>query len=962
MADVFISYSRKDGRFTLDLARALEARGKELWVDTDDIGPGAEWRDEIKYGLEACDGFVFVLTPNSLASTECAKELAQAVELGKRIVPILHGEPNGVPVPDELAKWNWIKLRDGDPFELGVAQLIDALEADIEWVRAHTRLGQRAVEWDAHSRNAAYLLRGSDLADAETMLTGAAGKDPQPSALQLTYVAHSRTGARRRQRILLGSVTTALFIAISLAVVALIERSSAISSQHHAFSRQLAADAETQIGIDPELSVLLASKAYDVNPTQESVAVLRQALVNSQIRMRVAPPDGVSSAALTPDGRTLVTVGRTDGVVRRWRYPNAAALGALPGVTVAGAQMSVNPVDGRILVAAGGRAEVFNGTRMQFAVGSGVTAAAWDPTGRYVLTGAGDGHVGIWRGVGGGLVSSTQTVPERIEQVAMSPRNRYFAALTASGLVLLYDLTAKRVRRLALPAGPSEKIRFSPDEGRLLGYGPYGAKLWNTSDGRSLGDLSAYDGPGAAFAPDGTEVVLTGEEAVSLDARTGKLWGQYLGHDGRVTGAAPVSGWGNTLIATAGRDGTIRIWQPINPSSTLAVLRADATGFASLDSAQRSRKLVTVDVDGRTARVWAAPLPPNNTAHGAAPGGLSPDGRLALDFDDTGHLQLIDAPAGRVLRDLPGARGGDGASTGFTGGGRFAYELSDGTLRMWRTADGARLPDASDPRRTAALAVSASDGSRIVLAMRDRSGGGGAVAALSPPDPRVALLTRTRADALAVSSDGSTVAYASGPNIWIVRGSGGTPVATTAPWPVSFLALSADGRRLAAAGASGVTVFSSQTGHPIGHPFPGTGAHVTSLALSADGTRVAAGYDDVRARVWAVDTGDLLLTAKSPNPASTSSVGLVAISPDDTFLLTGAQGAYSDLWDLTSGATLYQFNDIATGWSENAQTLTTGEGTFSCPVCVGGRALRLLAAHSVTRGFTAGERAKYLTQ
>ena len=34
MADVFISYSRRDGRFVRRLAGSIERQGKQVWVDT----------------------------------------------------------------------------------------------------------------------------------------------------------------------------------------------------------------------------------------------------------------------------------------------------------------------------------------------------------------------------------------------------------------------------------------------------------------------------------------------------------------------------------------------------------------------------------------------------------------------------------------------------------------------------------------------------------------------------------------------------------------------------------------------------------------------------------------------------------------------------------------------------------------------------------------------------------------
>ena len=118
--------------------------------------------------MQASDGVIFVLSPDSVRSPECAKELEQALALKKRIVPVLRREP-GVAVPTALADSNWVYLRAGDDFETGLRKLVEALDADIEWVREHTRLGVRAAEWTSHDRNGAYLLRGSDLSQAESL-------------------------------------------------------------------------------------------------------------------------------------------------------------------------------------------------------------------------------------------------------------------------------------------------------------------------------------------------------------------------------------------------------------------------------------------------------------------------------------------------------------------------------------------------------------------------------------------------------------------------------------------------------------------------------------------------------------------------------------------------------------------------------------------------------------------------
>jgi hypothetical protein len=44
---------------------------------------------------------------------------------------------------------------------------VDALDTDLDWVPAHTRLLTRAIEWDNNGRENSFVLRGSDLQRAE---------------------------------------------------------------------------------------------------------------------------------------------------------------------------------------------------------------------------------------------------------------------------------------------------------------------------------------------------------------------------------------------------------------------------------------------------------------------------------------------------------------------------------------------------------------------------------------------------------------------------------------------------------------------------------------------------------------------------------------------------------------------------------------------------------------------------
>ena len=71
MPDVFISYSRCDIDFVRHLFDQLTARDREPWADWQDIPPTADWLAEIHHGIEAANTFLFVISPDSVASEIC---------------------------------------------------------------------------------------------------------------------------------------------------------------------------------------------------------------------------------------------------------------------------------------------------------------------------------------------------------------------------------------------------------------------------------------------------------------------------------------------------------------------------------------------------------------------------------------------------------------------------------------------------------------------------------------------------------------------------------------------------------------------------------------------------------------------------------------------------------------------------------------------------------------------------
>ena len=241
--EVFISYSRKDTDFVRRLDEALKSRGREAWVDWEDIRPTEEWMQAIYAAIEGADTFIFVLTPDSVTSVVCGREIEHAAAHNKRMVPIVARELNAGTAPEALSKLNYIFFRESDDFEKATDTLINALDTDLEWVRGHTRLLTRAIEWESKGKNKSFVLRGDDLRAAERWLAQAStNKEPKPTALQTEYIIASRRAAARRQQITLGAVTLGFVVAIVLAIVAFFARQEAVNQKGKAIAGRSRAD------------------------------------------------------------------------------------------------------------------------------------------------------------------------------------------------------------------------------------------------------------------------------------------------------------------------------------------------------------------------------------------------------------------------------------------------------------------------------------------------------------------------------------------------------------------------------------------------------------------------------------------------------------------------------------------------------------------------------------------------
>lgn len=199
MTDVFISYSRKDKKFVESLYAALNANKRDIWIDWEAIPLTTDWWLEIQAGIEQADTFVFIITPDSIASAVCNQEIDHAVRHNKRIMPIVHREVDMRQVRDALAKHNALFFREEDDFDTAFALLLKALDTDLKHVRMHTRLLVRTLEWEREGRDSSFLLRDRDLEMSERWLEQAADKDPRPTERQIQYITASQQLRQQQQ-------------------------------------------------------------------------------------------------------------------------------------------------------------------------------------------------------------------------------------------------------------------------------------------------------------------------------------------------------------------------------------------------------------------------------------------------------------------------------------------------------------------------------------------------------------------------------------------------------------------------------------------------------------------------------------------------------------------------------------------------------------------------------------------
>lgn len=126
MAQLFISYSRRDLPFVERLAADLKQSGFEVWYDVSRLRGGARWRTEIQKAIKNSQFVVVVLSPDSVESEWVEREFLFSSNLKRKIIPLLY-RPCELPL--NYLNLNYIDVR-GENYQHNFGALLEAIKDD----------------------------------------------------------------------------------------------------------------------------------------------------------------------------------------------------------------------------------------------------------------------------------------------------------------------------------------------------------------------------------------------------------------------------------------------------------------------------------------------------------------------------------------------------------------------------------------------------------------------------------------------------------------------------------------------------------------------------------------------------------------------------------------------------------------------------------------------------------------
>jgi DNA-binding SARP family transcriptional activator/WD40 repeat protein len=832
---------------------------------------------------------------------------AMAVLTDARLVTVAEGTAE---VAHEALLHEWPRLRAW-------------LEDDAAGRKLHRHVTESSRVWDEAGRDRADLYRGARLTAA---LEWAEPHEADLNDLEREFIRASRTASEgetvrarrtnRRLRGLLAGVAVLLAASLVIGELALTQRDRATRALTLADAGRLASG--SRLESDPQLALLLAREAVNINSSPETRSALFAALERTPaITGRIYAPGGASPVggetqwiAISAD-RSRLAIGDAGPTVEFFDAVRQVPMGAAD--VGSGTERAAFSPDGKtlaVVTSTGGIVPVDVATRTvrdRVRAEASVDAVAFDPGGSELLTAEHDAGLREF------------LVPR--DPVTLEPTGRRIP-------------TPGRDRAGFPQISPPLSMfamAFAPDGSGLVTTRDNGPTLlWNP--GLTAVRRYPIGGQGVAVSPDGGVAALTENSdqnntgTVSfLNLRSGDVRAGSGGHHGPYKSKYEAAGITFThdghSVVTVGNDSRLLIWDVSTASvrTTLAEtgdlpLRGPALSAdgATAYTTDRNRDVVVWDLSGshRLDRPFTA-----GTGFRWWPWfAMSPDGRMLAvpSSPKTGvedGIWLIDTSDLHVVRRIPQELNGSSTPLAFSPDsatlavGTWNHDRMD--VRLWDVASGRMtgILDTAPQQRLVALEFSP-DGSMLV-------GGGGPVhrglvyiwRPAKPNQPADRFRTPGTVEELDFTSDGSQLVASTG---W---GDGGYFVLwdTAAQRIVKTVhadaagVLTADvstgGRTLMTGGQTGaVRLWDLATGKPLGAPLTGLTLFADTVDLAPDGSTAVGADAAGDVLLWDVRTRSTIGDAV-PGPVAGRNAA-ASFTPDGRSIVVVSDTGAGWVWDV----------------------------------------------------------------
>jgi WD40 repeat protein len=322
--------------------------------------------------------------------------------------------------------------------------------------------------------------------------------------------------------------------------------------------------------------------------------------------------------------------------------------------------------------------------------------ASFDPTGRRIVSAGTDGTARVWS-VRGRHLLHVLAHKQAVEKAEFSPDGRLVVTASLDGTAAIWSpASGARLRTLQV-GSPVYVARFSPDGTVVVtGDADGGIRLWRTNDGRLLGTGKQQGAvTDAAFARDGRTAASAGLAGVSEWSVPSASRIRVLKSPGGALRVAFTSD--GSLLAAAGKDGAARIWETAG-GKRRGLYKVSKFALTDVVFSPDARLLLATGSDIQTWDVRTGILRHELVGHSgpARRGAFSPNGKwIATTGPITVGLWQRDAeqPFFPLRRAGTVAKGKLLTSASFSPDGRFVLASGeDGAVRLYRCEICGKLP------------------------------------------------------------------------------------------------------------------------------------------------------------------------------------------------------------------------------------------------------------------------------